>query len=67
MMCGSGGSCGSDEVHCTDEDFREMHETIAKIDCNIAEWRRYLYRNVACEARKTSDLYRHIPNLPGWD
>lgn len=57
---------GADEVHCTEEDFRVMNETIAQIDRNIDEWRRYLYRNVACEARKISDIARHMPDLSGW-
>ena len=30
------------------------------------EMRRYLYRNVACEARKLSDIARHIPDVRGW-
>jgi hypothetical protein len=28
--------------------------------------RRYLYRNVAAEYRKTSDLDRHMPDVRGW-
>ena len=32
----------------------------------IFEMRRYLYRNVACEARKLSDIARHMPDVPGW-
>ena len=32
----------------------------------VADMRRYLYRNVACEARKTSDIARHVPDLPRW-
>lgn len=32
----------------------------------IAEMRRYLYRNVAAEYRKTSDLDRHMPDVRGW-
>jgi len=28
--------------------------------------RRYLYRNVACEARKASDIAKHLPDVPGW-
>jgi len=30
------------------------------------EFRRYLFRNVACEHRKTSDIARHMPDIPGW-
>ena len=40
--------------------------TIDEIDRNIAEMRRYLYRNVACEHRKSSDAARHMPDIPGW-
>jgi len=32
----------------------------------LAEGRRYLYRNVACEARKLSGLEKHIPDVRGW-
>ena len=32
----------------------------------MADMRRYLYRNVACEARKISDIARHMPDVPGW-
>jgi len=38
--------CSADEVHLTAEDFRQMNETIRKIDCGLEEWRWYLYRNV---------------------
>ena len=31
-----------------------------------SEGRRYLYRNVACEARKTSALEKHVPDVRGW-
>jgi hypothetical protein len=32
----------------------------------LAEMRRYLYRNVACEARKLIDLVKHMPDVRGW-
>jgi hypothetical protein len=32
----------------------------------MADMRRFLFRNVACEARKLSDIARHMPDLPGW-
>ena len=66
-MCGSGASCGADEVHCTARDFQVMHETIRETDCRLADLRRFLFRNVACEHRKTSDIARHVPNIPGWE
>jgi len=30
------------------------------------EMRRYLFRNVACEAKKLSDQKKHMPDIPGW-
>jgi hypothetical protein len=41
------------------------------IDCNVInvimdDLRRYLYRNVACEHRKSSDIAWQMPDLPGW-
>lgn len=65
-MCGGGGSCGADEVQCTEEDFRVMNETIRKTGAWHADLRRLLYRNVACEHRKVSDIVRHMPDVPGW-
>jgi len=35
-------------------------------DRPLEEMRRYLFRNVACEARKLSDIARHMPDVPGW-
>jgi hypothetical protein len=32
----------------------------------LAEMRRYLYRNVAAEYRKITDLRRHMPDVRGW-
>ncbi len=58
--------CGADEVHLSDEDLCRINETIREIDCRFEELRRFLYRNVACEARKSSDIARHIPQIPGW-
>jgi hypothetical protein len=51
------------------DDCGDVHDRC--IDCQIYEklrddMRRYLYRNVACEARKASDIARHLPNIPGW-
>lgn len=66
MSCSGAGSCGADEVHCTEEDFRAMHETIDEIDRWMADMRRYLYRNVACEAQKLSGLEKHMPDVRGW-
>jgi hypothetical protein len=31
-----------------------------------AEGHRYLFRNVACEARKLSGLEKHMPDIRGW-
>jgi hypothetical protein len=30
------------------------------------EMRRYLYRNVAAEYRKSLSDFHHIPHIPGW-
>ena len=55
---------------CKDCPIRLSLETA--LDCSecisryMADMRRYLYRNVACEARKTSDIVKHVPNLPRW-
>jgi hypothetical protein len=33
----------------------------------IDDFRRYLYSRAACEARKPSDIRRHMPGIPGWE
>jgi len=62
-MCSAGSA---DEVKVSDQDLRIINETIRETDCHLADLRRYLYRNVACEARKLSDIARHMPQIPGW-
>jgi len=48
-------------------DHTQFYGLPVNCDRKIAEeMRRYLYRNVACEARKISDIARHMPDLPGW-
>ncbi|MCK9591435.1 MAG: hypothetical protein M0Q91_05430 [Methanoregula sp.] len=54
-------------LHC--EDNPEIEDCF--LECTLCfpvidEMRRYLYRNVACEARKISDIQRHMPQVPGW-
>jgi len=51
--CGD-GNCPLVPLGCTNRDHLR------------AEGRRYLYRNVACEARKLSGLEKHMPDVRGW-
>lgn len=65
-MC-SGSCCGLDEtVNLSDEDFRRIHETIRATDFWLADMRRYLYRNVACEFRKSLKDFSKMLDVPGW-
>ena len=67
-MCTQGGSCGSTtQADYSLEALEQMDQTIMEIDRWMADMRRYLFRNVACEARKSDDLEKHrLFILRGW-
>jgi|GEM_PF-6341169 len=55
-QCEEGCQYLVDEMACPCEDVRPF----------IADMRRYLYRNVACEYRKGFKDFSKMPNVPGW-
>jgi hypothetical protein len=48
------GPCPLEPIGCTNRDYLRT------------EGSRYLYRNVAAEARKRSGLEKHLPQVRGW-